>query len=192
MTRKSVYALPFKRKRTGKTNYRKRIKILLASKPRLVVRKSLNNICAQVIEYKPEGDRVILSAHSSDLDEYGWKMNRGNLSSAYLVGLLIGKKAKKQGVKELVLDLGLYKSTKGSRVYALLKGCIDAGLNIPHSNEILPDEKRIRGEHIINYAAMLKKNNEYEKVFSNYAKNKVSIESFQKYFDETKNKILGA
>ena len=192
MRRKSVYALPFKRKRAGKTNYRKRIKILLASKPRLVVRKSLNNICAQVIEYKPEGDKVILSAHSSDLDEYGWKMNRGNLSSAYLVGLLIGKKAKKQGVKELVLDLGLYKSTKGSRVYALLKGCIDAGLNIPHSNEILPDEKRIRGEHITNYAAMLKKNNEYEKVFSNYAKNKVNIESFQKYFDETKNKILGA
>ena len=65
--------------------------------------------------------------------------------------MLIGNKAKKKNIKELVLDIGLQKSVKGSRIYSLLKGCIDAGLNIPHSKEILPTENRVKGEHIKNF-----------------------------------------
>lgn len=141
----------FKRKRLGKTDYRKRLKLLLANKPRLVVRKSLKHILAQIVEYGEKGDKVISSAHSAELKKYGWEGNKGNIPTSYLVGLLIGNKAKKEGIKELILDIGLQNSVKGSRVYSLLKGCIDAGLIIPHSKEILPTEDRIKGKHIENF-----------------------------------------
>ena len=155
----------FKRKKLGKTDYRKRLRLLLANKPRLVVRKSLKNILGQIVEYGDKGDKVILSAHSSELKKYGWEGNKGNIPSSYLVGLLVGTKAKKKDIKELILDMGLQNSVKGSRIYALLKGCIDAGLNIPHSKDILPIEDRIKGKHIEKFDA-----------------NK---------FEEVKNKIMG-
>ena len=158
--------LGFKRKKLGKTNYRKRLKLLLAHKPRLVVRKSLKNILAQIVEYNEKGDKVILSAHSSELKKYGYNGNKGNIPSAYLVGLLIGNKAKKKDIKELILDIGLQNSVKGSRIYSVLKGCIDTGLNIPHSKDILPMEDRIKGKHIKNFD-----NNKFEAI-----KNKISGE----------------
>ena len=141
----------FKRKKLGKTDYRKRLKLLLANKPRLVVRKSLKNILVQIVEYGEKGDKVILSAHSSELKKYGWEGNKGNIPTSYLVGLLIGNKAKKKDFKELILDIGLQNSVKGSRIYSLLKGCIDMGLNVPHSKDILPMEERIKGKHIENF-----------------------------------------
>ena len=36
----------------------------------------------------------------------------------------------------------------GNRAYAALKGMVDAGMEIPHSEEVLPSEERINGEHI--------------------------------------------
>ncbi|MCK4757381.1 MAG: 50S ribosomal protein L18, partial [Thermoplasmata archaeon] len=45
-----------------------------------------------------------------------------------------------------VLDIGLHAPTKGSKVYAVLKGMVDAGLDIPHDPSIIPDESRIKGE----------------------------------------------
>ena len=138
----------FKRKLQGKTDYRKRLKLLLANKPRLVIRKSLKNISVQIVEYNEKGDKVILSAHSSELKKYGYEGSKGNIPSAYLIGLLMGSKGKKKNIKNLVLDIGMQKSIKGSRIYSLLKGCIDSGLNIPHSKEILPPEERINGKHV--------------------------------------------
>ena len=160
------YSLGFRRKRIGKTDYRKRLTLLSANKPRLVVRKSLNNILAQVVEYHEKGDKVIVSSHSAELKKYGWGNSKGNLPSAYLVGLLIASKSKKKNMKEMILDAGSQKSIKGSRIYSLLKGCIDNGLVIPHSTEILPPEDRIKGKHIKNFDA--------------------------KKFEEVKNKVLGA
>ena len=138
----------FKRKRVGKTNYRKRLRLLLAGKPRLVVRKSLKNMIAQIVQYNEDGDKVILSAHTSELKKYGYEGSKGNVPASYLVGLLVGGKAKKKDIKELVLDIGLQNSIKGSRIYSVLKGCVDNGLNIPHSKEVLPKEDRINGKHI--------------------------------------------
>ena len=39
-------------------------------------------------------------------------------------------------------------STRGGRVYAALKGMSDAGLDIPHSEDVYPDEDRLNGAHI--------------------------------------------
>lgn len=39
------------------------------------------------------------------------------------------------------LDLGLARATKGNRVFAAMKGAIDGGVNIPHSDSIFPAPK---------------------------------------------------
>lgn len=192
MKKSKTYTLQFRRKKEGKTNYRKRLKMLKSNKLRLVVRKSLNNISAQIVEYHPKGDKIIKYAHSTELKKFGWKQNRGNLPSAYLVGLLIGKKAKENGIKEAIADIGLNKTVKGSRIYTLLKGALDGGLNIPCSPDILPKNERIRGMHISNYASLLMKDEEaYKKRFSRYIKDNIDPKEFDKYFDEVKKKIVG-
>jgi len=192
MKKANIFTVPFRRKKEGRTNYRKRLKMLLSSKPRLVVRRSLNNIYAQIIEYQPKGDKIILSANSIELERYGWKCNCGNVPSAYLVGLLIGRKAKDNGVKEAILDIGLHKPVNGSRIYALLKGALDGGLNVPCSADVLPKEERVTGLHIMNYASALSKNHDdYKKRFSGYLKSSININELNRYFENAKLKILG-
>ena len=47
----------------------------------------------------------------------------------------------------MVLDLGLQRSVKGSRIYAALKGVVDAGININCNKKVFPNEERIKGLH---------------------------------------------
>ena len=54
----------------------------------------------------------------------------------------------KKGIEEAILDIGLQRPVKGSRVFAALKGMLDAGLSIPHGDGIFPSEERIKGLHI--------------------------------------------
>lgn len=150
------HKMPLKRRREFKTNYKKRLKLLLSGKPRLVVRKTNRYIIAQIVESKEGQDFTKIGITSKILKKYGWKYSFKNLPACYLTGLIIGKLALKNGVKEAILDIGLNKSTKGNRVYTVLKGALDAGLKIPHSEEILPSEDRIRGEHIANYLEKFK------------------------------------
>lgn len=140
--------MQFRRRREGKTNYRRRLALLKSRKIRIVVRKSLKNIGVQFIKYSPKGDEILASAISSQLQEYGWDGSCSNAPSAYLTGFLAGKKAKEIGIEEGVLDIGLYPSTKGGNVFAALKGILDAGIEVSHGKEILPSKKRLMGEHI--------------------------------------------
>ena len=142
------YRMPFKRTREGKTDYQRRLKLLKSRRPRLVVRRSLNYITAQIVGFDKQGDKTIISAYSRQLKKLGWKFACDNLPAAYLTGLAIGKQAVKNNIMEVVLDSGLYASSKGNRIYAVVKGAIDAGLNIPVSKEILPSDDRIAGKHI--------------------------------------------
>ncbi len=156
--------MQFKRRRKKKTNYKKRLALVKSGKARLVIRKSLSNISIQFINFDHQGDKTIASAKSTELKKIGWNKT-GNIPAAYLTGLLAGKKAKDKKIEEAILDLGLQTSTKGSRLYAALKGVLDSGIKIPHSEEILPKEDRIRGKHI--------------------------SEELEKQFEEIKNKIVG-
>ena len=139
--------LPFKRRMKQKTNYEKRLALIKSGKTRLIIRKSLSNISVQFVNFKPTGDETIASAVSSELKKTGW-LRSGNVPAAYLTGLLAGKRAEEKNIKEAVLDMGLQTSTKGSRIYAALKGVLDAGIDVPHSKDILPSDDRIRGKHI--------------------------------------------
>jgi len=151
-----TYKMPFKRRRLGKTDYKKRLKLLLSKKPRLVVRRSLKYITAQIIDFSAKGDKTLVAATSKELKKLGWDFACDNLPAAYLTGLLIGKRALEKGIKEAVLDSGLYTSTKGNRIYAVAKGAIDAGLKVPVSEEMFPSEERIKGLHIANYLEKFK------------------------------------
>lgn len=190
MKRSDIYNLQFKRKRNGLTDYRKRLKILSSRKPRLVVRKSVKNIFASIIVYKDEGDLSKASAHSRMLKKLGWEFNTGSLPSAYLVGFLLGKKAIKAGIKEAVMDIGLQKSIKGSRIYAVLAGAVDAGLSVPHKKEMLPGKDRLGGKHIADYAGKLKGNDEaMKKQFGNYIKENKDLSSITKNIEDVKKNI---
>jgi len=185
-----TYRVLFRRRREGKTDYYLRMKLLRSGKPRLVIRKTLNGIIVQVINAKFEGDQVIASAFSKELRKKGWLGGSGNTPSAYLTGYLAGLKASKKGVKEAVLDLGLGSPTSGSRIFAALKGIIDAGVSVNHDKSILPSEERIRGEHIANYAKALSQSNpeSYQKKFSDYLKKGLDPQRLPKHFSEVKEK----
>jgi large subunit ribosomal protein L18 len=142
------YKVPFRRRREGRTNYHVRYKLILSRKPRVVVRKSNNNMLLQLVQAEQIGDKTLLSVSSSALKDFGFDQHKGNLPAAYLTGLLFGKKMLAAGINDAILDIGLHASTKGSRIYAALKGVIDAGVDIPHNPEIFPTDERVRGEHI--------------------------------------------
>lgn len=192
MAKGSRYSVPYRRRREGKTDYHKRKALILSKKPRLVVRGSLKNIIVQIIAAKPGGDEVLVSANSREiLKNYGWKAPRGNIPAAYLTGLLCGLKAKAKGIEEAVLDIGLRSPTKGARIFAALKGVLDAGLSVPYGEEKLPDDSRIQGIHIAQYAKMLSANSEkYMATFSKYLENKVSPESLPEHFAEVKKAVI--
>jgi large subunit ribosomal protein L18 len=167
MRMKTVYKMPFKRRKEGKTDYNARLKLLMGKKPRLVVRRSLNLIRVQVIDFDFIGDKVLVSALSTDLRKMGWKFSTDNIPASYLTGLLAGKRALAKGIKGVVLDSGPVQSTKGSRIYAAAKGAIDAGLSVPVGEEVIPSDDRIRGVHIAKYQEKFKDlPAEFEKVKS--------------------------
>ena len=187
------YSAPYRRRKEGKTDYKARKGLILSGKLRLVVRSTLKNISAQIAIAKPEGDNVLVSAHSRELKDFGWKVARGNVSAAYLTGLLCGLKAKAKGIEEAILDIGLHAPSKGARIFATLKGVLDAGIVVPHSEEKLPDEKRIKGEHIEQLAKSLSSNPEqYQARFSKYLEQKIPPENLSDSFTEVKKNIVGA
>lgn len=146
MTTNRPRTVPFRRKREGKTDYQRRLNVLKGRKPRLVVRRSNKHIVAQIVEYRPEGDRVIASATSREVQKSVPELTTINLPTAYLVGKLVGKKAQDAKVKEALLDIGLH--AKGERLFAVLKGAVDAGLEVPHNENSLPSDERLQGKHI--------------------------------------------
>ncbi|BDZ71748.1 50S ribosomal protein L18 [Methanobacterium petrolearium] len=188
MAHGSRYKVAFKRRKEGKTDYGARLKLIGLDKHRLVIRVTGNHTIAQIIDVELSGDQTLISAHSQELKNIGWMASGKNTSAAYLTGYLCAKKAIKEGIGGAVLDMGLKSSTKGSRVYAALKGAIDAGLEIPYNDIVLPDDDRITGEHIAQYAQTLDKA-EMEKKFSQYLKKGLSPQDLPDHFQSIKEKI---
>jgi large subunit ribosomal protein L18 len=184
----SRYKVPFRRRREGKTDYGTRMKLIDLDKHRLVVRISNANVIVQIITVGENGDETIISAHSKELQRSGWLGGAKNTSAAYLTAYICGKKALKMNVNEAVLDIGLKRAVKSSRVFAALKGAVDAGLSVPHGELILPDEDRISGKHISDYAESLS-DDDLKKKFSKYLERGLRPVDLPKHFDEIKNKI---
>lgn len=180
-------------------------------KYRLIVRTTNKNIIAQVAYATIEGDKVVCDARSSELPKYGIKTGLTNYPAAYAVGLLLARRLNQkygldetyQGVAKVdgedyyvekegergafycVLDIGLARTSSGARIFGVLKGAVDGGLDIPHSNKRFPGSNaesgdydaavhrsRILGEHISSYMQTLMDEDEesYKRQFSSYQK----------------------
>lgn len=127
---------------------------------RLVVNISNKYVTAQLIKAYPTGDKTLTHVNSRELSAYNLTFGLKNYTACYLTGLLLGKRAMRQnnlhkiyrgneesvGVTHIVsnlagqpasisaiLDVGLKRPTSGARVFAVLKGVADAGVNIPYS-----------------------------------------------------------
>ena len=145
------YFVPFRRRREGKTDYYQRTRLIVADVPRMVVRKTNRHIIVQLVTAELDGDRTLVAANSAELEKYGYKGSTSSTPAAYLTGMLFAVKAKKAQQESAILDIGLNRATPGARVFAALKGAVEAGLEIPHGEEILPSDERAKGAHIAAY-----------------------------------------
>ncbi len=73
-----------------------------------------------------------------------------------------------------------------------MKGALDAGLEVPHGEDVLTEDDRISGAHVAEYAERLKSGNEeeYKRRFSRYLQRGLAPEELSKHFEEVKNKII--
>jgi len=190
-------------------------------KYRLVVRFSNKDITCQIAFARIEGDYIMESAYSHELPKYGLKVGLTNYAAAYCTGLLLARRVLKklnldgiyQGVEEAsgedyfvesedgqpgafrcYLDVGLARTTTGARIFGVLKGAVDGGLDIPHSNRRFPGydseskefdaemhRKHILGGHVSDYMNVLQEEDEdqFKKQFSQYIKNGISADGME-------------
>lgn len=143
------YRVMFRRRREGRTDYRTRLNLLRSGETRLVIRRTSGNIIAQFVDYDGEGDNVKATAVGLELSKLGWNGSAKNTPAAYLTGLLAGKRAMELGIDEAVLDMGRHANVRGSKVYAALKGVLDAGVWVPHGDDdMFPSEDRLTGDFL--------------------------------------------
>ncbi|MBI1908696.1 MAG: 50S ribosomal protein L18 [Deltaproteobacteria bacterium] len=104
-----------------------------AERPRLSVYRSLSNIFAQLID--DQAGRTILAASTLSKDFKGGspkgaspknKKDAGNLKGAKLLGTLVAKKAKAQGIERVVFDRGGF--LFHGRIKAFADGAREGGL----------------------------------------------------------------
>lgn len=200
-------------------------------KYRLVVRFSNRDITCQIVYAKVQGDFVFAAAYSHELPRYGIKHGLTNWPAAYATGLLVARRAltklgladKYQGVVEpdgtmsitepnddcprpfkVFLDVGLKRTSTGSKVFAALKGASDGGINIPHSQNRFPGydietkeldsevlRKYIYGGHVSEYMSMLLEDDEerYKKQFSALISDGINCDQLEEIYAEAHRRI---
>jgi large subunit ribosomal protein L18 len=193
MANKANYRVPVRRRRQGKTDYQARKAMVISGRPRLVARPSTKNVQAQIIVAKPIGDMTLVAASSRELaKKYGWKAATGSVPAAYLTGLLCGLKAKQAGINAAILDIGMVIPTKGARVFAVLHGVIDAGVEVPHGEGKIV-AGRHKGNHIAAYAQELgADSDEYKAKFSKFLAAGITPEKIVEHYTAVKAAIVGS
>jgi len=95
----SRYQVKFRRRREGKTDYRQRKRLCTQDKNkyqspkyRLVVRFTNRQVICQIVYAQIDGDRILTSATSRELERYGLKVGLKNYASAYCTGLLVARR----------------------------------------------------------------------------------------------------
>lgn len=91
------------------------------------------------------------------------------------------------------LDVGLVRTTTGAKVFAVMKGAVDGGLDIPHNEKRFPGydkesndwvdtlREHVLGGHVAEYMTHLQEEDEerYKKQFANYIKAGVTPDSLE-------------
>ncbi|CEP02379.1 Large ribosomal subunit protein uL18 C-terminal eukaryotes domain-containing protein [Plasmodiophora brassicae] len=199
-------------------------------KYRFVVRITNRDVICQIFAADLTHDKCLMSAYSHELSRYGLPVKGNtNYATAYATGLLLARRVNQkyglnyEGVVEAtgepftvephdddegakkpfkaLLDVGLARTTTGARIFGALKGAVDGGLNIPHSEKRFPGsskgeegweydpelhKKLIFGSHVAEYMKLLEEGDDaeaYQKQFSAFIKAGVkagTIESMYK------------
>ncbi|MGQ9718714.1 MAG: 50S ribosomal protein L18 [Nitrososphaerales archaeon] len=188
---KSTYVPVMRRRRESKTNYRRRKAIVMSRLPFLSVFISEKNVFVQISSPRKEGDVSLASAHSRELIKFGWLGSRKSIPATYLTGLLAGLKAKGK-VDKVILYTGLRRFMPNSRITAVVKGLLDAGISVPIDQDALPSEDRLKGKHIADYAKYLLERDKvaYKARFSNLISKALNPEALLGHFEEVRKKIV--
>lgn len=186
------YVHVFRRRREGKTDYRKRKGVILGRTPFVSVHVSGKYIYSQVLKPSPKGDTTVASASSRDLvKRFGWRGSPKNLPGAYLTGYYLGHQAAAKDLKGAVVYSGVGRFIHGSRVASLISGARDAGLNVKVDEESLPDGDRVSGKHIAEYSEMLAKEDKskHDQIFSKLLSSGMNPSEYPSEFERLKAKI---
>jgi large subunit ribosomal protein L5e len=205
-------------------------------KSRLVVRFTNTKCICQIMYATIRGDMIVAQACSTELEKFGIPAGYKNYAAAYCTGLLVARRVLKKfgmdeafkGKEELdgedyhvedeendqrpfkcILDVGLQTTTVGHRMWGALKGAVDGGLHIPHSNKKFPgfkpaEEKgmdpeydaeahkeKIFGTHVKEYMEMLAEEDptKYEAHFSKYIAADIDADKMEDMYSEAHDKI---
>lgn len=190
-------------------------------KYRFIVRVTNHDIVCQIAYAKIEGDVVVTSAYAHELPRYGVKLGLTNYAAAYCTGLLLARRHLKKlnldgtykgaenvtgedynveqvdgqpGAFRCYLDVGLARTSTGARIFGALKGALDGGLDIPHSDtrfagfdteskQLKADSHRrhIFGLHVADYMRQLKDDDEdaFKRQFGRYIKEGVTADNME-------------
>ncbi|XP_031497440.1 60S ribosomal protein L5-like isoform X2 [Nymphaea colorata] len=189
-------------------------------KYRFVVRFTNKDVIAQITSASIAGDLVLAAAYSHELPRYGLEVGLTNYAAAYCTGLLLARRVLKmlemdeeyQGNVEAtgedfsvepadsrrpfraLLDVGLVRTTTGNRVFGALKGALDGGLDIPHSDKRFAGfskeqkhldaevhRKYIFGGHVAAYMKTLMEDEpeKYQSQFSEYVKKEIEPDAIE-------------
>jgi len=139
----SRYQVKYKRRRSGKTDYYARQRLITqaknrynAPKYRLVVRFTNKDIIAQIVTSEIGGDKVFSAAYAHELRRYGIKHGLTNWAAAYATGLLLARRTLKKldldedfvGVEEPDGEHTLTKATEDDEPRRPFKVFLDVGL----------------------------------------------------------------
>lgn len=222
------FQVKFRRRREGKTDFFARKRLVVQDKNkyntpkyRMIVRTSNKDICCQIAYARLEGDRIVESAYSHELPNFGVKVGLSNYAAAYCTGLLLARRVlmkfkldglykgqtKVDGEHFLVedvddgpgafhacLDVGLARTSTGARLFGAMKGAVDGGLDIPHSEKRFPGydvegsslnaevhRNHIFGKHVSEYMSHLLEEDEdaYKRQFGNFIKFGVAADAIE-------------
>ncbi|KAL2470820.1 60S ribosomal protein L5-2 [Abeliophyllum distichum] len=192
-------------------------------KYRFVVRFTNQDIIAQIVSASIAGDMVLAAAYAHELPHYGLEVGLTNYAAAYCTGLLLARRVLKtlemdeeyEGNVEAtgedfsvepaesrrpfraLLDVGLIRTTTGNRVFGALKGALDGGLDIPHSDkrfagfnkeskQLDPEvhRKYIYGGHVAAYMRTLMEDEpeKYQTHFSEYIKREIDEDGLEEMY----------
>jgi large subunit ribosomal protein L5e len=192
-------------------------------KYRFVVRFTNKDITAQIVYATIAGDIVMAAAYSHELPRYGLEVGLTNYAAAYCTGLLLARRvltlrgldqeyegnveatgedyyvepADERRPFRALLDVGLIRTTTGNRVFGALKGALDGGLDIPHSDKrfagFKKDEKQldsdihrkyIYGGHVADYMRSMAEEEpeKFQAHFSEYLKKGIDADGMESLY----------
>lgn len=200
-------------------------------KYRMCVRITNKDVIVQFIQPKIIGDHCICAAYSHELPKYGIEVGLTNYAACYATGLLCARRLlTKLGLADTyegqtepdgemymveeeddaprpftcVLDVGLVRTTTGNKVFGALKGAVDGGLAIPHSEKRFPGydrdakdfdaethKKYIFGGHVAEYMELLQEEDpdRYQTQFSQYIEKDIEGDALEDMYTEAFAKI---